>query len=49
MQKEREKQEKHTVTVEAYEKETDSEVAALLQKLTVLKQEVAELFHCLDD
>ncbi|OAE34039.1 hypothetical protein AXG93_4142s1240 [Marchantia polymorpha subsp. ruderalis] len=51
MHKEREKQEKHTVTVEAYEKEkeTDSEVAALQHKLTALKQEVAEFFHLLDD
>ncbi|BBN19307.1 dolichyl-diphosphooligosaccharide---protein glycosyltransferase subunit 1 (ribophorin I) [Marchantia polymorpha subsp. ruderalis] len=58
MQKEREKQEKlqqkHTVTVEAYEKklsskEIDSRVAPYQQKLTALKQEVAELFHLLDD
>ncbi|CAM6112002.1 unnamed protein product [Calypogeia fissa] len=58
IQKEREKQEKlqqkHTVTVEAYEKkmsskDIDSRIAPYQQKLTVLKQEVAELLHLLDD
>jgi oligosaccharyltransferase complex subunit alpha (ribophorin I) len=58
IQKEREKQEKlqqkHTVTVEAYEKkmsskEIDSRVAPYQQKLSVLKQEVADLLHLLDD
>ncbi|KAL2609587.1 hypothetical protein R1flu_028160 [Riccia fluitans] len=58
MQKEREMQEKlqqkHTITVEAYEKklsskEIDSRVAPYQQKLTALKQEVSELLNLLDD
>ncbi|KAL3699451.1 hypothetical protein R1sor_017473 [Riccia sorocarpa] len=58
IQKEREKQEKlqqkHTITVEAYEKklsskDIDSRVGPYQQKLNALKQEVAELLNSLDD